>query len=422
MIKKFAFIVFVFVSFSVFSAEVRDLYVAKTAVENQSTSTRTKAIQQGMKQVIKRVAGRQVDFSDKTIDKALQNYRQYLSQYRYSKEDDELFVVARFDENKINRLITEQALPLWGPLRPEITLFFVDNSLPGYRVESSEEVAEEESSEPDEKPLAPLPDYIYQLAQQHGLPFTAQAQAEQIDLNSSYVSAFNDDLVFEAADELGANAALTLLVFQLPENKYTVQWRYVSEQLTFSNTTENLQYEGEDKHQLVAKAMANLAQILLNQFALDTSVASEFEMEVQDIESMKSFVALTEYLQGLAAVKSIQLVYADEEIKRFKVSVIGTQKAFMSTVSLGSKLLLIDQGIVEPATEELQEGDVMPYTEDDDIEESDFITPLSSEATDSEESLKTQTSIALDEESDQVLEDSADTVVSIPLFSWQYEQ
>ena len=116
---------------SAYGVEVTDLYVAKVPVSSQSGNERISALKQAMRFVLVKVGGQESVHQSsvnarKVFNKALKNYKSYMAQYRYERAGGQIFLVATFDEAKINDLFSQANLPLWGRLRPLILLWVVD--------------------------------------------------------------------------------------------------------------------------------------------------------------------------------------------------------------------------------------------------------------------------------------------------------
>tara|TARA_B110000114_G_C14850734_1_gene300602 strand:- start:71 stop:559 length:489 start_codon:yes stop_codon:yes gene_type:complete len=122
------------------AVEVKDLYQAKVLVTSQDSSQRSSALKKTMQTVLVKVGGEKFVLSNALIQKALKNPRLYVSQFSYSRAEtktlpietvpannsESLFLIASFDENKINQLLQKARLPLWGRLRPKVLFWLVE--------------------------------------------------------------------------------------------------------------------------------------------------------------------------------------------------------------------------------------------------------------------------------------------------------
>ena len=125
------------------AVEVKDLYQAKVPVTAQTLAQKSHALKKAMQMVLIKVGGGKDVLSNHIIKKALQNNRLYVSQFSYSLGEiktlphlemvsadnaESLFLLVSFDENKINQLLQQAQLPLWGSLRPKVLFWLVEEN------------------------------------------------------------------------------------------------------------------------------------------------------------------------------------------------------------------------------------------------------------------------------------------------------
>jgi len=145
MFRRLLLLLFVIVDFiflmPVQAVEVKDLYQASVEISSQTSRDRPAALKRALGAVMIKVGGEKSVLANDIIKKALKNHQQYLTQYRYQyktvrvekmlattkqQHEKQLFLLASFNENKINRLFQQANLPLWGSLRPQVLLWLID--------------------------------------------------------------------------------------------------------------------------------------------------------------------------------------------------------------------------------------------------------------------------------------------------------
>jgi hypothetical protein len=141
MFKTLIILFIVITSFLPFTAieavEVKDLYQASVSLNSRNNTDRAIALKEALAAVMVKVGGNKSVLDNKVIKKALNDYQLYLNQYRYQLktiqstepiiEDQtqikQLFLLASFNEDKINQLFQQTNLPIWGSLRPQELLW-----------------------------------------------------------------------------------------------------------------------------------------------------------------------------------------------------------------------------------------------------------------------------------------------------------
>lgn len=104
--------------------EVDDLYQASVSITDQSRQSRRSAQRDAFKKVLVKVSGNVSILSNPVVKKAISKADDYLRQFQFNRDEfDELFLLANFDEAKINRLLRQESLPIWGKRRPSILLW-----------------------------------------------------------------------------------------------------------------------------------------------------------------------------------------------------------------------------------------------------------------------------------------------------------
>lgn len=140
-----SFILLISLPFSVGAIEVSGLYLGKIAVDGQSYQDRSKAYDEALAQVLVRVTGNQAVLTHPNIKRALRQPTEYLIQYSFVQEEQQLFLQANFNEKLINQLVKDAGINLWGARRPQ-TLWWIAIEQDGVRrivADSDKQITEE---------------------------------------------------------------------------------------------------------------------------------------------------------------------------------------------------------------------------------------------------------------------------------------
>jgi hypothetical protein len=327
--------------------ELTDLYQAKVTVTSQSNGEKNNALKQAMRQVLLKVGGQSSVLADENVKKALNNYQQFIAQYSYQRENGKIFLIAQFDENKINHLFYQAGLSLWGNLRPQILLWLIEE-------EGFERQVVAESSN------APYPFIVQQFSQQRGLPIsmplmdlTDVESISIVDLWGRFIEPIkaaskryqaeaivvfrlsNSSLLPQANDEEWCEAPC-------PQNsepaKYALDWRLFTQSEQLERTTQPHFYQGNDKTALFKQALQEMTQEIYEFYALNSAENHQVEIDVVNIDSLEGYVEVFNFLSNLSSVKSVQLVSANGQNRRFRLDLLGDKQTLLASLKLNKQL------------------------------------------------------------------------------------
>jgi len=357
--------IFIFsLSASVCAIEVKDLYQAKVPVSSQTPSKRNAALKKAMQAVLIKVGGQVSVLKNDAIKQAVSNHRLYVSQYSYSREEikqlplsnnkntssepaiasESLVLLASFDEDKINTLIQNSGLSLWGRLRPQVLLWLIEED------KLSRQILSESSH-------SNYPLIVANVAQSRGLPvvmplmdFTDSTNISMTDLWGRFSLP-----VTKASQRYSADAIVVIRVSNsslLAESEVQADCRPLcdtstnNEQVVLDWTLFNSnvlqpskqQYHGENSELLLAKALSDITNVIYQGYALSANTEQEMIIDVANVDSMGAYVALTHFLRELSSVNSVELLSAQGSNRRFNLKLLGSKVTLLSSLKLDNKL------------------------------------------------------------------------------------
>lgn len=342
-------VVFVVLFYSAFSSatEIKDLYRAKAELLSQSQVDKDNAIHTAMGKVLVKIAGNRQLLSNPFIQKELQKHSRYMTQFNFSNEDGINKLVATFDKNKIRQLFVQHDIPFWGNLRP-LTLFWVVNDDGRTRTIISETT---DSS---------LQRIIAKAMEEKGLP-TVLPLMDLTDTQNIEIS----DLwgrfkgpIYKASERYSPEKIVIVRITSLVNSSATplkkLDWYMFDTNNNQIKTGDNL--TGLNETEVLNKAVTNITETMAAKYALSTSSSNEMLIEVGGINNLPKFVEVSRFLDKLSAVSEVQLVKVEGEIRRFKLSFMGSEEALLTTLSLNNNLipqerpepLIIEQSLPEP--------------------------------------------------------------------------
>jgi len=366
------------------AVEVSDLYQAKVVAASQAKQDRNNAIKNAMQAVLVKVGGEKSVLTNEIIKQGLRKYQQYLVQFSYQTtyqdNKSQLFLQALFNEEKINRLFHQANLPLWGNLRPQVLLWLVEEQGLNRRV-----ISESSSTE--------FPKDVRSFSQQRGLPIslplmdltdlnalsttdiwgrfnrplaaassryhaeafvvirlsnstlletenneneqTNSADAQQDDnhpLNSSigglskHLAAKSSEINDESCDLL------------CRENSFALDWRLFSQSEQVAQSSTSNKYQGADKGLLIKQALADITQQIYQYYALNMNENKQLDIDVANVNSLERYMQVNHFLTNLSAVDSVKLIWAKGQIRRFRLTLLGSQRTLLASLKLNKQL------------------------------------------------------------------------------------
>jgi len=374
--NMFRYIIVLFVVISAFfssipilAIEVENLYNAKVIVDTQTDSERKRALQQAMRAVVLKVGGQQTLLSVKEIKKAVKNVNRYVANYRYQRNGNNIQLLVSFDENKVNQLFEQINAPIWGRLRPQILLWLVEeNGLNRTIVSTSTHYLEVKND---------LPQMIEDFSALRGLPilmplmdltdannistfdiwgrFATQIQSASIRYNpeaiiivrlsnSSLVPVVDDEIFIEQKD---------CLLCKKKQQQYALDWSFIADAQSYSadeidgQVFSDVTY-GTAPKVLMEQALSTISDKIYQKYALMGNVENKYIIDVSNISSLKRFIKVEQFLEQLSSVKSVKLLSATGDNRRFELNLKSSGQALLASLKLNKQLKRFIDPLADP--------------------------------------------------------------------------
>jgi hypothetical protein len=368
MFKKINFLLFVISSFlfsiTLEAVEIKDLYQASVPINSQNSRDRAVALKKALAAVMLKVGGGKGVLENETIKRSLNNYNLYLSQYRYQQKTlnviggvenkKQLFLLASFNEEKVNQLFQEANLPLWGSLRPNVLLWLIDEKGLNRNI-----ISNSSSSS--------LPQAINAFSNERGLPimmplmdFTDANQIKTSDIwgrfqqpieeaSSRYLAEaivvirISDSSLVDAQDTKTSDFQSDdcgLLCVETTENtyKYVLDWSLLNWSLVAGQQKVSQQYQGDDPQALLTLGLSDITELIYQHYALSTTNQNDFVIDVANVDTLSQYVEVFDFLSDLSSVKSVVLLSAKGNVRRFNLQLLGSKEAFIASLKLNKQL------------------------------------------------------------------------------------
>lgn len=350
------------------AVEVDDLYQASVTINSRNNTDRAIALKEALAAVMVKVGGNKSVLDNQIIKKSLNDYRLYLNQYRYQfnttltikstvdtqTQAKKLFLLASFNEDKINQLFQQANLAIWGSLRPQVLLWLVnedglvrtimsnstDSSLPSMVNDFSAK-----RGLPIMMPLMDLTDAsqvtlsdIWGRFEQPVLNASSRYLAEAIvvmRISNSSLLAYEPE---ETSDVEPNGCGELCIQTSSKEPGYTLDWSLLGWNLEGGHKNLSRQYQGSERKKLLQQGLTDITELIYQYYALSTTSNNDFTIEVANVDSLATYVDVFDFLTNLSAVKSVTLLNAEGASRRFNLQLLGSSEAFVASLTLNKQL------------------------------------------------------------------------------------
>jgi hypothetical protein len=294
------------------AVEVTDLYQDILKVDDKSRDTRLAASRKALLNVLVKVSGDESADQNRLAQQRTINISDYMLKFEYDeKANGQLNLVVKFEARKINELIKELNLPLWGVQRPLVAIWL------GIEDNWRRELVTQES-------YPQLEQLIYDKAGRRGLPVVVPL----LDLQDRRLVGIPEvwgnfsEPVEEASRRYSAERSITARMYQEPDSEtWILDWRFTNDDLFDSNRLEG------DKQQIVGQMIDSLALGLANEYAIDPNAYYEQAAATLTLKGTQSFVDIElakRRLQSLSVVTQATIMRKTPEFVEFKLNHTGS--------------------------------------------------------------------------------------------------
>ncbi len=361
-----------------------DLNVIVAEVEDQSQSTRNKAISEAFKLVLVRYTGLTPQSLSSTIRQNRLRANQYLQRYQYEtvdelqlqpSEDEILNLIMIFDEVGIAKLLSQLNLPAWNNNRPELLTWiavgdkrfrlllgpdyesqlmtlirgtsndpfldmpsFADQTQP-----SSNNDTQEETLDPLEQLFLDkvgtdesLLDVMGTIADERGLPLILPLLdlEDSLTIDSADVWGQFVTQLRLASERYNPDAILAGRV-ELVADGWLMDWLLLDQ-----STSEVWQGSAETLSGALSAGLEQSIERIASRFAVvqDTSTSSLIEVSVTGINSLSDIAAVEAYLKAQPAISGLYPSRVTATEVRFKLALIGELASLLQSIQLEKRL------------------------------------------------------------------------------------
>ncbi|MDP0562815.1 MAG: DUF2066 domain-containing protein [Candidatus Endonucleobacter sp. (ex Gigantidas childressi)] len=276
------------------AAQVSDLYKTEIPIASQSTEEQKTAIGKALSNVIIKVTGEKLSLANDTLQNAIAQPDSYLNSYSYRKDNtksQQQYLQVAFIEEQVNRLLRTAGLAIWGNNRPTILAWLaVDDG--GHRNIQRDSFT------------GSIADIFEQQFRERALPLIFPIYDVEDVQSISVVDVWGvfPEKLLTASKRYGADAILAGRL-EITNGIYNGRLS-----LLFRGTREDTDILDLNGKQLSLKAADLVGGTLAHHYAIISHDSRDnTTLFVEGVQSAKDYGSLLTYLEGLTAVRSINV-------------------------------------------------------------------------------------------------------------------
>ncbi|MGY8838365.1 MAG: DUF2066 domain-containing protein [Enterobacterales bacterium] len=310
--------------FSASAVEVTDLYQDILKVDDKTRDTRLAASRKALLNVLVKVSGDETADQNKLAQQRTKDISDYMLKFEYDERaNGQLKLVVKFEARKINALIKELNLPLWGVQRPLVAIWL------GIEDNWRRELVTQES-------YPQLEQLIYDKAGRRGLPVVVPL----LDLQDRRLVGIPEvwgnfsEPVEEASRRYSAERSITARMYKEADSEnWILDWHFTNDDQFDSNRLTG------DKQQIVSQMIDSLARGLASEYAIDPNAYYEQAAATLTLKGTQSFVDIElakQRLLNLSVVTQVKIVRKTPEFVEFKLNHTGNLSDLKKGLGLDS--------------------------------------------------------------------------------------
>lgn len=310
---------------------IDDLYQTRVQVNNQSQSEQNRAFRESLYQVLIKVSGDTAITDQSRVRQQAQRARDFIRSYQYEITDN-LYLVADFDESKINALVTNTGFPIWGKRRPSVLVWLAIK-------ENNERQLLSAGNSSEVKVL------LDRYASSRGIKLTYPLMdIEDIGMVNVFdVWGRFDDSVREASFRYVPEATLSARLYKT-ENTQTdaqTQWQ-LDWQILDSDIPQQGLLFAPTQEQVIQEFSNMIADHLAERYAVDLSQLTadngDVPLYIMNLDSIESYASVVDFFRSLTIVSDIKLTRLSGETGEFSLSLVGTPDDLIATLALDNHI------------------------------------------------------------------------------------
>ncbi|WP_105199775.1 MULTISPECIES: DUF2066 domain-containing protein [unclassified Pseudoalteromonas] len=323
MIRNLLLLVIAFGALPLQAIEVKDLYQYRQPVEDKTRTSRATASQNALLNVLVKVTGDANAAENSKVRAALPDIASYMTKYEYADNKGESYLQVEFDGNKVNALVRDAGLPLWGNRRPLVAIWLAIED--GWR---------RELMTADSYPQ--IQEQIAERASRRGVPVVTplfDLEDHQHVTVADVWGNFSDSLDIASERYMAERVVSARLYKDENTDGWALEWRFTNE-----DQFEGVKHQGEQQ-EVVGDMIDALASALASEYAIDASSSYEAQQQTLKLYNTQNFVDI-EYavrrLKSLSVVTDAAVTHISQELVEIRISHTGGVEDLKKALTLDS--------------------------------------------------------------------------------------
>jgi hypothetical protein len=297
-------------------ARADSLNMVVLPVDGRGETERQEALQQGLKQMLVRLSGKQQVVDQPVTEQALAQLDRWVTRYDYNGDT----LLARYDTHGLMDFMAVEGAPVWGFPRPQVLIWLVEQGAGrGDMVAGDHELREQLVSE----------------AQRRGLSLVVPEWDRQ-DRNAVTVADVRgrfDNQLLSASDRYSHELVVAAVLYEGSPTK--VSWRVLQGNKTLD--------QGREESASVEQAVKTLVDAVTDQLAQRYAVASSASqqltlLEVEQVQTLADWYQLQGFLSGLSGMRAVSLVQTSDQVVTFGLDFGASDSQLRSLLELSRQL------------------------------------------------------------------------------------
>lgn len=325
--------------FQVMGAQVSGLYEAEIQVFSQKRAERATAMLSGLAEVLAKVSGQRDAALVQGVAQAIRSPAKFLQQYRYKampeeerqalitvEGDDPQLLVFRFDKQAVDKLLSDNGLPVWGSTRPSTLVWL-----------AIEDGGERQLLGSD-SPQQAVKDLQHE-AKRRGMAVVLPLMDLEDQMKLSFADVWGGfrESIEAASARYRTESILVGRLLRTPEGEWSARWSLLEK-----DGVRNWRADGALMAEVLDSGVAGAIEMLAAAYAPKGGAAQAgfVPLTVTAVHNLSDYARVTQYLQSLQLVTQVYVIQVEADRIRFKLDSKGSEEEVAQTIALGSVLNL----------------------------------------------------------------------------------
>lgn len=288
-------------------------------VPDRSDDARTAVLRQAMQQTLVRLTGSATPQQWSETAPMLEAPERWVAQFGYLGKPDALVLQVRFDEQELQRSLSEAGVPLWGSARPPVQMWLTSDRGDIHSAEADDDA------------------FISALRQRAAFRGVLLSWPKMDGTDRERVSAADirgrfDAPLRAAAERYGDGPVLAATYY--PNGRPNLRWRLLNAQGQVAGGT----LEAGNGTALAEKLADEIADRMAKVYAVRAGEAQTQPLQVQGVGGLAEFAALRSLVSGQAGVRAVAVERLKDDLVQLQVAFSGSSEQLQRMLLASGKL------------------------------------------------------------------------------------